>query len=59
MQGVLTLAIQLWSFESLERLPSSHFGSLTLFQKWGYNNIHAMWKKEGAQPMTLALLCLI
>jgi hypothetical protein len=37
-RGVLTPAIELWNFESLEGLPSPHFGSvsviLTLFQKW-------------------------
>ncbi len=36
MQGVLTPAIELWSFESPGRLPSPHFGSegviLSLFQ---------------------------
>jgi hypothetical protein len=39
MQGVLALAIELWSFESPDGLSSPHFGSvnviLTLFQKWG------------------------
>jgi hypothetical protein len=42
MQGVLTLAIQIWSFGSPKGPPSPHFGSvsviLTLFQKWGCDN---------------------
>jgi hypothetical protein len=56
--GVLTPAIELWSFGSLGGLLSPHFGSvnfiLTLFSKWGcdkkfgiieLNLIGAMWPR--------------
>jgi len=43
-KGVLTPTIELWSFGNPRGLPSSHFGSvsviLTLFQKWGCNNLN-------------------
>jgi len=43
MQGVLTPAIELWSFKSPGGLPSPHFGSvnviLTLYQKWVATNV--------------------
>jgi hypothetical protein len=43
MRGVLTPVVQLWSFGSPGGLLSPHFESvsviLTLFQKWGCNNL--------------------
>jgi len=46
-QGVLTFAIELWSFGSLEGVLNPHFGSvnviLTLFQKWGCD-MGGMWR---------------
>jgi hypothetical protein len=45
-RGVLTLAIELWSFGSLGGFPSPHFGSvsviLTLSQKWGCDMLHIL-----------------
>jgi hypothetical protein len=58
-RGVLTPAIELWSFKSPEGLPSPHFGSvsviLTLFQKWGCNKHYLLARLEPLFGVVIAI----